>query len=341
MSHGSINDGSPRLRRHPGHLGAVALASAAVLLGAVGCGGANATEAFPSQPIRVIVGGAPGGGLDTAARQLEPALSDALGEGVRVENHEGGNWAIATNEFLAGGAECYAITLAAFPHIFGSYLTQDVDYTYDDFAAIGANTIQPGVIRVRDDAPWQTLTDLVEDARANPGEIRVSVSGSTSNNFVGMTEIEQATGVDFNIVPYEGEGPESRTALLSGEVDVVHAGVFNTLDIATGTRVLAVQQDENRWAELTNDAPTVNEELGTDVAPNQSTYGLFASAECARDYPDRYQALIDAYGNAVEDPQYLEILESLDQTSKLYLLDAEEYDAQLRDELAALMEAID
>lgn len=294
---------------------------ATVVLTVSGCGGGSAAQDggiddFTGQSIRVIVPTAVGGGFDTTIRQLQGSIEERLDARMTVENMEGAATAIGTQAAATADGDCMTLMFQGVPHLQFSYLTQEVDYSLEDFAPVGGISVEPGVIRVRDDAPWESFEELVEDARERPGEIKLSVSLRTSNNYVGMLRIEEATGADFNIVSYDGGGP-SRTALISSEVDATHAGVFNSLSIADETRVLAVQAAENQWPEETDDAPTVNEALDTEIDESASHYSLWVPAGCAQDFPERYQALVDTLPEALEDSDYLSELEKVEEGNKV------------------------
>ena len=181
-----------------------------------------------------------------------------------MENHEGGGYAIGAQTMLTAGADCTSIVTHGVPHLQFSYMTQDVDFDLASFAPVGGISIEPGVLRVNKDAPWQTIKDFVEDARERPGQIKVSVSDLQSNNYIALLQMEQALGIDLDIIGYDGGGP-SRTALITNEVDATHAGVFNSLSIADETRVLAVTQPENKWPDVTDNAPPINEALGVNL----------------------------------------------------------------------------
>jgi putative tricarboxylic transport membrane protein len=296
----------------------------------------RATESrFPERAIRWTVGSSAGGGFDTSTRQFAPHFERALGGTFRVENLPGGNVAVAAGVVARDGGDCYTILTTGVPHLLFSFMTQRVPFTYDDFYPIGQLTIEPGVIRVRTDAPWATLAALVEDARKRPRRVRVSVSGYTSNNYLGLLDIQEATGVEFNIIPYPG-GNEARTAVLSGEVDATHAGLFNSLHISDGSRVLAVHQDVNAWPAQTNSAPTVNEELGTTLRPNGGSYGVFVSRECRNDHADRYQRLVEAFELAVRDEEYIRKLDDVGEKGRSDFIGAVQYDAEIREEIERL-----
>lgn len=317
------------------------LAALAAMLGLTsGLGGRPPAEDgglgdYSGQRIRFIVPTEAGGGFDTTLRQLQPYLEDRLDATIMVQNLDGAATAIGTSAGLSAEQNCTTMLFHGVPHLMFSYLTQNVDYSLDDLAPVAGVSIEPGVLRVPDDAPWQTFDDLIEDARERPGQIRVSVSLRTSNNYVGMRAIEDAFDVRFNIIAYDGGGP-SRNALLSGEVDVTHAGVFNSLALDDSTRVLGVQMPENRWSSVTDDAPVLD-----GIPENSSRYSVWAPRACRDDYPKRYQAMVDAVHDAMTDPGYLAELKDLGEESKLDYLAPDALAAAAKDsdeEIRAILE---
>lgn len=286
---------------------------------------ATAEEKYPDDNIRFIVPSSAGGGFDTATRQLQPYFEKVLGTNFAIENHPGGNTAIGTTLLTRAEADGYTIMMQGTPHLQFSTFDDDVEYDFEDLYPIGSLTFDPGVIRVRDDAPWQNLTELIEYARENgPGSLTASVSFLASNNFLALKQLEEATGVEFNIVPFGG-GAEARNAVLGGQVDFTHAGAFNSLSVSEGTRVIGVQFSSNVWPDITDNAKTFNEQLGTNIPDNFSTYGLFVKAEMVTENPERYKKLVDAYKEALEDEEFKTMLEGLDELEKIRYIEPKEY----------------
>lgn len=295
---------------------------------------------FAGEQLRIIVPAEAGGSMDTMARQIQPFLAEALDTTVVVENMASGGAIIGTQYVLDNGGDCLTILTTNTPHLNMSYLTNDVQFALDDFAPLAGVTVEPGLIRVRNDAPWQTLQELVDDALERPGEITFSVSDLASSNYIGLVQIMEATGAEFKVIGYDGGGP-ARTALLSGEVDATHAGVFNTLSVAADTRALAVQEDENRWTEQTNDAPTVSEALGEDIPAQSSHPSLVASAECAETHSERYDLIVDALADSIQSDEYLETLRELGEDGRADYLSPDDLGAILQraeDEITALLD---
>jgi len=282
-------------------------------------------DPYPEKNIRLIVASSAGGGLDTATRQIQPFLEKYLGTKLMIENHAGGNYAVATTLVVEGPDDGYMILMSATPHFHFSFLTQEVNYKFEDLTPVGSLLIDPGLIRVREDAPWKDLRELIEYAKTQPpGTLSASVSHRTSNNFLALKQLEAATGVQFNIVPFGG-GNEARLALLRGEVQLTHAGVFNSLSAAEGTRVIGVQHSSNDWPDITDNAKTFNEQLDTPVPDSFSTYGLFVATKMKEAYPERYQKLVDAFAQAMNDPEYRALLAKTNEEAKAVYMNPEEY----------------
>lgn len=278
------------------------------ILALAGCGDAaeegNGDDIFAGEQIRFIVPTAAGGGFDTVARQIGPYLEDELNARLVVENLEGGNYAVGTEELVENGDDCTTVMMLASPHINFSYLTQNVGYSLDDLAAAGGVTTEPGIWRVHNDAEWDDMEELIEDARSRPGEITVSVSNYATSNYLGVLNLQEAADIEFNVVPFDGGSP-ARQALLSQEVDVNQAGVFNSLPAAEDTRALAVSQPENLWPDQTNDAPALSDVV-EGVESDGSEYAVWTNATCAEENSEAFDRLAEAVENVTEDQEFLD-----------------------------------
>lgn len=265
-------------------------------------------EDWPTEPLRLLVAASTGGGTDTYARLIAPHWEEELGTSFIIENHPGGGTQLATSMLVNEGDECSVVLFTGFPHFEFTYLAQEAPYDKDDLAPVGTVQGDVGVLIVANDAPWQTLEELIEDATARPGEIRASVSTLSSPNYLALLGLQDATGAEFNTVPFDGGGP-ARNAVLSGEVDISHANVYNHQSVAADTRVLAVWAEENLWPDLTDDAPTVSEALGTEVAGSSTLVGSLANASCRDQHPGRYQSLVEALERATSSSGFQESME--------------------------------
>lgn len=321
---------------------AVTVSMAALLIAGAGQAVAQEADGFPTRDIRVIVPTSAGGGMDVGTRQIQPYWEQELGVNLVIDNRPGAGQALGTQTFLREQPDCYTILNGLIPVLQLSHMTRsDVDYTYEDnFYPIGPSRLDQTIVSVLNDAPWQSIEELIEDARSRPGEIAMSVGSLTNNQYQAAVTIETHTETDFNIIPYDGGGP-ARTALLSGEVDVTIAGVYNAIPLLDETRVLAVMADENVWSDLTQGAPTINEALGTTIPNNQNREGYFVDRRCYEEHPDRFAVLAETYAAALENPDFIAQLEAGGEAGKIQALSPEDFHEWILDETVNIQEFVE
>lgn len=336
------------MRRNQTAATAAAVAMAATMLAACASGedgtrdegAAGESGTWPDGAVEFVIPTAAGGGLDTTFRQLQPFLEEELGQPIAVEYREGGQFAIGTTYVAENGGDCEPFMFHAIPDVIFSYLTREVDYSYEDFYPVAGITTEPSTLWVADDAPWQTIQEFVDDAATRPGEVRISVSNLTSADHLAALRLEEQTEVDFNIVSYDGGGP-ARNAVVAGEVEAAMGGVFAGQGIADSARALTVFQESNDWAGLTDDAPPVNEALGTDIADIGGRYGIFVARECQEANPERFQILSDAVAAAVASEGYTAALEELGEQDKVSYADPEEFNTFIEGEIESITATIE
>lgn len=192
------------------------------------------------------------------------------------------------------------------PYITNAILGLGASYSLDDFAFVNGQWIDRDLFAVHRDRPYQSIDQVMDWVRANPGRLRISVvPGSTG--LINTRMLLDAYGLsesDVNIVTYESGGA-ARTAVAGGQVDMTVLGADGTLPIAEYIRPLAVASDTPlpAW-----DAPTLNEAVastGQEIPMLVgSMRGLAAHAEFRRDFPDLFERFTNAYRAALEDPEF-------------------------------------
>lgn len=279
---------------------------------------AAASAAYPERPIKLIVPWAAGGDTDVIYRTFAPLMQKQLGGTIVVANVGGASGTKGAKEALAAPADGYTI-FAVHDSIHATYYTGVADVNYTDFEPICLVSSTPSIVTASPKTSWRDMKALLADAKARPGQITVGATlGSTSHFFPAM--VEQATGVKFKYVSYEGTAPRMN-ALLGGHVDLAEsnltqkgkadAGQLRFLAIATATR-----NDE-----IPN-VPTLKE-LGIDVeyAVNR---GLLALKGTPADALARLRA---ACGAAARDPGFAEAMKK--QGTRVAFLNAKDYGAFL------------
>lgn len=203
---------------------------------------------FPDgKPITFIVPYAPGGVTDTGARLMANALEPLLKAPARVVNRVGAASQLGLTELVRARPDGYTLSYVVLPTVATHYLdpARSAIYTRKDFQPVAMHHRVPQVLAVRADAPYKTLRDLVEAARAKPESLKVSDSGLMGVPHVCALMVQLAAGVKFSSVHFGGGAP-SVTALLGGHVDVLAGATADARPYkASGDfRVLGVAADQ-------------------------------------------------------------------------------------------------
>lgn len=289
--------------------------------------GGDATPHF-SQLV-MWVGSTPGGSIDTVSRVIAPKLGQILHTTVVVQNLAGADGIAAASTMLQKGDDCSNILTTYWPGMNYTFAEADGKYRPADFVALTNATADYADLRVLNNAKWKTFQDFVNDARANPGKITVSVQTVGSSNGASMKALEQVAGIKLNLVSFGGSGDKARAALLSGSVDANASNVFNGQSVATKSRVLAVQTAANNWPSLTNNAPTMSAALGKPVPDASSLYGWSASAKCVSAHPATAKALAKALLSAENDPTFKAAYDKLNESGLIKVLSGQDLQAAL------------
>ncbi|GAB4115806.1 MAG: tripartite tricarboxylate transporter substrate binding protein [Candidatus Caldatribacteriota bacterium] len=281
-------------------------------------------EEFPTKPIKLIVHTKAGGGADTNIRTLQPYLEAELGVPLIIENRPGAGSLMGPKLVSESEPDGYTIGMAGSPYTEVGLLTMEGMFEPDDIVFLASLTLDAAAILVRKDAPWNTLEEFIADAKKRPGEIVASVGNVTGDNYLGLRMIEEETGIDLNIVSFGG-GSAARLALAGGHVDVTHASLFASQQIAESTKVLAVHWEKNYWPDISNNAPTVVELIpGIDKVNCGTMDLLVAPAGLKEKYPKRYLFLANAIEKAIHNPEFQEKLKEAGRQGLWYYMSSME-----------------
>lgn len=241
-------------------------AAAAALALAMTSAAADADD-YPSRPIRLIQGFAPGGNVDNVARVLGQELSKGLGQPILVEAKVGAGGNIAADFVAKAQPDGYTLLLAAGAHPASAVLYKSLNYRpVDDFAWISLASSYPFVILVRPDSPMKTLGDLLTAARQKPDALSYGSAGVGSIQNMTAELLASMAKVKFLHVPYRGESL-AVTALLGHETDfIVTTTSVAIAQVESATMRPIAVSGPVRWQALP-DVPTVEEQgvKGFDV----------------------------------------------------------------------------
>jgi len=188
-------------RRHFLHLAAGAAALPAVPRFAW-------AQAYPSRPVRIIVGQAAGSGSDTVARLIGQFLSERLGQPFVIENRPGAGGNIATEAVVRSSPDGYTLLLVNSANTINATLYEKLNFDFiRDIAPISGLATFSFVMEVNPSLPTKTLPEFIVFAKANPGKINMASAGSGSTHHVSGELFKMMAGVEMVHVPYRGSSP--------------------------------------------------------------------------------------------------------------------------------------
>lgn len=308
----------------------VFLFSALVLLSGVVC-----AQGYPSRPIRVIVPQPPGGGFDLVARVLAEPLAKLLGQPVLVENRPGAGMLVGTESAAKAEADGYTILLGAKPNLaFNAGLYERLPYDpRADFVPVGLATINLYTLVARKDLPFNSLKEVLEHARANPGKLTYASAGNGTGQHISAAVTFHRAGVRLTHVPYKGAGPAYQD-LIPGRVDLFFDNSATAQPHIDAGRVKAIAvSGTERMAALPN-VPTVRES-GVDF-DNETWIGYFVRAGTPAPVLARLRGEFDKVlampeiGSLLEKRGYRMVRLSPKQTEDLVATDIEKWTQLIR-----------
>jgi tripartite-type tricarboxylate transporter receptor subunit TctC len=267
---------------------AIMLAAAAVFLASSLPGHA---QRYPSKPVKMIVGYAPGGGSDIMGRLMAQQITEATGQPVVVENRAGAAQNVAIEYFIKQPADGYTIFLSS--AALGVNVSLYPKLNYDpvrDLTPSAVFATSPNLLLVHPSYPAKNVREFIAVARKNPGKLNFSSSGSGSTQHLGGEMLKLMLGVDMTHIPYKGSAP-SMTALASGEVDFSFNNIPASQPLMTPGRIRALAITGAKRSPLLPELPTMIEG-GLPGFVTETWYGVLFPAGAPEEVVNAMNAIV-------------------------------------------------
>jgi tripartite-type tricarboxylate transporter receptor subunit TctC len=265
----------------------------------------SSAQSYPTKPINILVGFAPGGTMDISTRVLASKAEKFLGQPLIISNNGGGGGSVALGivakekpdgYYLAG---CTSTGLIRIPQF------RPVPYKLEDFIPImhfGAP--QTGLV-VKADSPWKTLRELVEYAKKNPGKVTYSSTGVGSPMHLAMEYVAKQEGIQWTHVPYPGSTP-ALTALMGGHVTAQSGSTEWIPQVKAGEVRLLATHGEKRM-KIFPDVP-IFRELGYDFI-NETVFMVAAPKGTPSPIVKKLE---EAFHKAMDDSDFIQAMERME-----------------------------
>ena len=258
-----------------------------------------AAAQYPDKPVTLLAGYPPGGLVDVVSRLVAEGMKSKFPKGLNVVNRPGAAGSVAVAELARSSPDGYTIVLTPHSALVIAAQLQNLAYkTPDDYDPFINLVSYYPMIAVRTESEYKSIQDLVDDAKKNPGKLRVGSPGEGTSSHLNLEEFMRHTGTKMIHVPFQGWA-QSSPALLGGHIEAAVAQPGELKGAVEGKRMRVLVNFRPQRLSSFADVPTAKE-LGWDVA-NGVWYMLLAP----RGTPAAVTRYIhDAAKVAVEDPKF-------------------------------------
>src|SRR5262245_38305731 len=229
-------------------------------------------QAYPTRPLRMIIGYPPGGSADITARLTGQWLSERLGQPVVIESRPGAATNLATEAVVRAPPDGYTLLLVAPANAINATLYEKLNFNFlRDIAPVAGIIRFPNVVVVNPSLPIKTIPELIAYAKANPGKLNMASSGNGSTIHMSGELFKMMTGINMVHVPYRGGAP-ALTDMISGQVQVMFDNIPTSAEHVKAGRLRGLAVTSAERSEVLPDLPTV-----ADVLPGYEAsawYGL-------------------------------------------------------------------
>ena len=236
-----------------------ALLAMAILVISVGSV-AHAQANYPVKPIRLIVPLAPGGGGDIVARQIAAGASEILGQPMVVDNKPGGSTIIGTSDAARAAPDGYTLLMATSSHVVNPGIRQLPFDAVKDFVGVSLVATTPALLVVPPNFPANTVQELIDLAKKQPGVLTFGSSGIASSPHLSGELFNLKAGTDIRHVPYKGMGP-ALTDLIGGHVSMVFSSAVSAMPLVQSGKLKAIATTGPKRSKAFGDMPAIAETL--------------------------------------------------------------------------------
>lgn len=249
-------------------------------------------QAYPSRPVRIVVGFPPGGATDIQARLMGQWLSERLGQQFIVENRPGASGNIGTEAVAKAPGDGYTLLQIVTPHAINAALYTNLNFDFvRDIAPVICAARLSYLVVVNPSVPATTIPEFIAYAKANPGKINYGSAGQGTPQNIACELFKMMTGLNLVHVPYKGGAP-AVVDLIAGHVQVVFAPVSESIQQVKAGKLRALAVTTASRLNVLPDVPTVAE-----FVPGYEASG-FAGIGAPRNTPAEIIALLNKELNA-------------------------------------------
>ena len=260
-------------------------------------------QSYPTKPVRIVVGIAPGGGLDTMTRLGAQKLSERWGQPVIVDNRPGGGTVVAMELVVKAPPDGYTLLGASDTLMMNGVLKRAAYDVRTAFIPIVQLTTQPYVLVVTPSLPVTSVKELIALAKSKPGALSYGSQGLGTTGHIGWERFNFMAGVDILHVPYKGAAP-AVIDVMSGQIQMTFSNTVTSGAHLKSGRLRGLAITGSRRGQMFPDMPTVSE-AGVPGFELTNSYGYYAPAGTPRALT---RAISEIVGRGMNTPETIRML---------------------------------
>lgn len=251
--------------------------AAGAMTAAVCVFGAQA-QSYPAKPVRIIVGYAPGGGVDLTARLLAPGLNEALGQPVLVENRTGASGNIGTEAVVRSAPDGHMLLMGYNGNlVINPALSSKVPFDpVRDLTPVALTVVSTNLLVSHPSLPIRSVKELVEFAKARPGQVNYASSGVGAVGHMAAELLATTAGIQLVHIPYKGNGA-AIAEVLAGQVPLMFSAPGAVINHVRAGKLRALATASNRRPQGLESIPTFAE-AGYPAVEASAWFGVFGPA---------------------------------------------------------------
>ena len=254
-------------------------------------------QAYPSRPVRIIVGVPPGGGIDIVARLIGQWLSERLGQQFVIENRPGAGTNIATEAVVRAPADGYTLLLVTAINAINTTFYEKLNFSFiRDIVPVASIVRVPLVMEVHPSVPTKTVPEFIAYAKANPGKINMASAGTGALTHVAGEMFKTLAGVDLFHVPYRGA--QVFPALLAGDAHVYFGLLLSSIEYVRAGKLRALAVTTTTRSEVLPDVPVLS-----DTLPDYEASAWFGIGAPKSTPPELVERLNKEVNISIADPK--------------------------------------
>jgi tripartite-type tricarboxylate transporter receptor subunit TctC len=216
-------------------------------------------QAYPTRPVRLVIGAPAGGGFDIVGRLIGQWLSDRLGQPIVIENRPGAGTNLATEAVVRAPPDGYTLLLVTAANAISTTLYENLSFNLSrDIAPVAGITRTPEVLVSNISVPSSTLPEFIAHAKANPGKLNMASGGIGTPSHVSGELLKMMAGIDLVHVPYRGT-VLALTDVLGGQIQVTFSGLASAIGYIRAGRLRSLAVTTATRSDALPEVPTVGE----------------------------------------------------------------------------------